>query len=37
VARAVNANVNGFNAIEDCRLDERLKRGIMGGEMKVIS
>jgi hypothetical protein len=32
---AVNADVNGFNAIEDCRLDERLRRGIKGGEMKV--
>jgi hypothetical protein len=35
VARAVSADVNGFNAIEDCRLDERLRRGIKGGEMKV--
>jgi hypothetical protein len=35
VARAVNADVNGFNAIEYCRLDERLRRGIKGGEMKV--
>jgi hypothetical protein len=26
--------VNGFNTIEDCRLDERLRRGIKGGEMK---
>jgi hypothetical protein len=34
VARAVNADVNGFNAIEDCPLDERLRRGINGGEMK---
>jgi hypothetical protein len=34
VARAVNTNVNGFNAIEDYRLDERLRRGIKGGEMK---
>jgi hypothetical protein len=34
VARAVNVDVNDFNAIEDCRLDERLKRGIKGGEMK---
>jgi hypothetical protein len=35
VARAVNTDVNGFNAIEDCRLDMRLRRGIKGGEMKV--
>jgi hypothetical protein len=35
VARAVNANINGFNTIEDCRLDERLWRGIKGGETKV--
>jgi hypothetical protein len=35
VAGAVNADVNGFNAIEDWRLDERLRRGIKGGEMKV--
>jgi hypothetical protein len=34
VAGAVNADVNGFNAIEDCRLDERLRNGIKGGEMK---
>jgi hypothetical protein len=34
VARAVNADINGFNAIKDCRLDERLRRGIKGGEMK---
>jgi hypothetical protein len=34
VVGAVNADVNGFNAIEDCQLDERLRRGIMGGEMK---
>jgi hypothetical protein len=34
VAGAVNADVNGFNAVEDCRLDERLRRGIKGGEMK---
>jgi hypothetical protein len=34
VVGAVNAGVNGFNAIEDCRLDERLRRGIKGGEMK---
>jgi hypothetical protein len=33
VARAVNADVNGFNAIEDWWLDERLRRGIKGGEM----
>jgi hypothetical protein len=33
VAGVVNAIVNGFNAIEDCRLDERLRRGIKGGEM----
>jgi hypothetical protein len=30
VAGAVNAGVNGFNAIE-----ERLRREIKGGEMKV--
>jgi hypothetical protein len=36
VAGAVNADVNGFNAIEDCRLDERLRRGIKGGEMKAM-
>jgi hypothetical protein len=34
VAGVVNADVNGFNAIEDCRLDERLRRGIKRGEMK---
>jgi hypothetical protein len=34
VAGAVNASVNGFNAIEDGRLDERLRREIKGGEMK---
>jgi hypothetical protein len=34
VAGAVNAGVNVFNDIEDGRLDERLRRGIMGGEMK---
>jgi hypothetical protein len=34
VAGAVNADVNGFNAIEDYQLDERLRRGIKGGEMK---
>jgi hypothetical protein len=34
VAGAVNAVINGFNAIEDCRLDERLRRAIKGGEMK---
>jgi hypothetical protein len=31
---AVNTDVNGFNAIEDYRLDERLRRGIKGGKMK---
>jgi hypothetical protein len=35
VAGVVNANVNGFNAMEDYRLDERLRRGIKGGKMKV--
>jgi hypothetical protein len=34
VAGAVNAGVNVFNDIEDGRLDERLRRGIKGGEMK---
>jgi hypothetical protein len=34
VAGAVNTDINGFNAIEDGRLDERLRRGIKGGEMK---
>jgi hypothetical protein len=34
VAGAVNAGVNGFNAIEDGRLDERLRREIKGGKMK---
>jgi 4-hydroxybenzoate polyprenyltransferase len=34
VAGAVNAGVNVFNDIEDYRLDERLRRGIKGGEMK---
>jgi hypothetical protein len=34
VAEGVNTDVNGFNAIEDCRLDERLRRGNKGGEMK---
>jgi hypothetical protein len=34
VAGAVNAGVNGFNAIEDGWLDERLRREIKGGEMK---
>jgi hypothetical protein len=34
VAGAVNADINGFNVIEDCWLDERLRRGIKGGEMK---
>jgi hypothetical protein len=32
VAGAVNAVVNDFNAIEDCRLDERLRRGIKEGK-----
>jgi hypothetical protein len=36
VAGAVNTDVNGFNAIEDCRLDERLRRGIKGREMKAM-
>jgi hypothetical protein len=34
VAGAVNAGVNGVNAIEDGRHDERLRREIRGGEMK---
>jgi hypothetical protein len=34
VAGAVNAGVNVFNDIEDGRHDERLRRGIKGGEMK---
>jgi hypothetical protein len=34
VSGAVNAGVNVFNDIEDSRLDERLRRGIKGGEMK---
>jgi hypothetical protein len=34
VARAVNVGVNVFNDIEDGRLDERLRRGIKGGEIK---
>jgi hypothetical protein len=34
VAGAVNAVVKGFNAIEDGRLDERLRSEIKGGEMK---
>jgi hypothetical protein len=34
VAGAVNTGVNGFNAIEDGRLDERLRREIKGVEMK---
>jgi hypothetical protein len=34
VAGAVNADVNGFNAIEDGRLDERLRREIKGGKIK---
>jgi hypothetical protein len=34
VAGAFNTDINGFNAIEDCRLDERLRMGIKGGEMK---
>jgi hypothetical protein len=33
-AGVVNADVNFFNAIEECRLDERLRRGVKGGEMK---
>jgi hypothetical protein len=33
VAGVVNTGVNGFNAIEDGRLDERLRREIKG-EMK---
>jgi hypothetical protein len=32
VAGAVNAGVNVFNNIEDGRLDERLRRGIKGGQ-----
>jgi hypothetical protein len=35
VARVVNAVINGFNVIEDCWLDARLRRGIKEGEMKV--
>jgi hypothetical protein len=34
VAGAVNAGVNVFNDIEDDQLDDRLRRGIKGGEMK---
>jgi hypothetical protein len=34
VAGAVNAGINVLNDIEDGRLDERLRRGINGGEMK---
>jgi hypothetical protein len=34
VAGVVNTSVNGFNAIEDGRLDERLRREIKRGEMK---
>jgi hypothetical protein len=34
VAGAVNAGVNVFNDIEGGRLDERLRRGIKGEEMK---
>jgi hypothetical protein len=34
VAGVVNVGVNVFNDIEDDRLDERLRRGIKGGEMK---
>jgi hypothetical protein len=34
VAGKVNAGINGFNAIEDGQLDERLRREIKGGEMK---
>jgi hypothetical protein len=33
-AGAINTDVNGFNAIEDCRIDERLRTEIKGGEMK---
>jgi hypothetical protein len=33
VAGAVNADVNVFNDIEDAQLDERLRRGIKGGEI----
>jgi hypothetical protein len=33
VVGEVNASVNVFNDIEDNRLDERLRRGIKGGEM----
>jgi hypothetical protein len=35
VAGAVNTGVNVFNANEDGRLDERLRRGNKGGEMNV--
>jgi hypothetical protein len=35
VAGAVNTGVNGFNTIEDGRLDKRLRREIKRGEMKV--
>jgi hypothetical protein len=34
VAGTVNTSVNGFNAIEDGWLDERLRREIKRGEMK---
>jgi hypothetical protein len=34
VAGAVNAIINGFNTIEDGRLNERLRREIKGGEIK---
>jgi hypothetical protein len=34
VAQAVNVGVDVFNDIEDGRLDERLRWGIKGGEMK---
>ena len=34
MAGAVNAGINVLNDIEDGRLDERLRRGINGGEMK---
>jgi hypothetical protein len=34
VAEAVNTGVNVFNEIEDGRLDETLRRGIKGAEMK---
>jgi hypothetical protein len=34
VSGVVNAGINGFNAIEDGRLDEGLRREIKGGEVK---